>query len=118
MKKEQGNIGELLAAGLCIVAMTVLMFSYLNFVKVFQQKEHVGQIARKYILRMETVGMLNGDDEGKLMDELAEIGVKNVNLQGTTTWQVSYGEEIVLQIRGTLEEGYDFSEKRVSTAKY
>ncbi len=118
MKKEEGNVGELVATGLCLLAMTILMFSYLNFVKVLQQKEQVSQMARKYILRMETVGMLTLEDELELQRELADVGVVELSLQGSTMWQVPYGEGIVLQIKGRLEGGYEFVEKRVSTAKY
>lgn len=118
MKKEKGNVGELLSTGLCLLALTGLMLSYLSCVSVLQQKEQVGQIARKYILRMETLGMLTGEDEQSLLAELTDVGVSEADLQGSTTWQVPYGESIVLQIRGKLEGGYEFTEKRVSTAKY
>lgn len=118
MKKEKGNIGELLSSGLCLLAMTMLMLAYLNCVKVLGQKEQVGQIARKYILRMETVGHLTVEDERSLLEELTDVGVSDLSLGGTTTWQVPYGEGIVLEIRGKLEGRYVFTEKRVSTAKY
>ena len=118
MRKERGSVGDLMAVGLCVLAMAVMVFSYLDSVRFIQQKMEVGQLARKYILRMETVGMLGSEDEAKLCQELSEIGVTDLNLSGTTTWQVGYGEEIVLQIRGKLGGEYDFAEKRVSTAKY
>lgn len=118
MKKEAGNVGDLMATGLCILAMTVVMMAYLGNARLIQQKTAVGQIARKYILRMETVGALSDADRIALCGELEAAGVTQLNLEGTTIWQVNYGEPIILQIRGKLENEYEFTEKRVSTAKH
>lgn len=118
MRKETGNVGDLIAVSLCMLAMTVLLTNYMDCVRLVQQKMEVGQIARKYILRMETFGFLSDADRLKLCVELDDAGVEDVQLAGTTTWQVSYGEEIILQIRGELRNGYEFTEKKVSTAKY
>lgn len=118
MKKEEGNIGDLIATGFCLLAMTVVMMTYLYNAGLIQQKAEVSQIARKYILRMETVGMLTDADSLALYEELEAAGISQIRLTGTTTWQVEYGEPIILQIRGRLKNGYEFTEKRVSTAKH
>jgi len=118
VKKENGNVGELLSAGLCMLAMTVVMLSYIDNAGLIKQKTEVSQIARKYILRMETVGMLTDGDRLDLMGELDALGVSQPRLDGSTVWQVDFGEPIVLQIQGKLGNGYDFTEKRVSTAKH
>lgn len=117
MKKCSGNIGDLLTVGICILAMTVMMMSYLENVSLIQQKTQVDQLARKYILCMETVGYLNAADRAMLCRELEEAGVSEINLEGTTLREVAYGEQITLRIRGRLEGVYTFDEKRVSTAK-
>lgn len=118
MKRERGNVGELMASGICLLAMTVVMLAYLDSAGLIHQKTQVSQIARKYILRMETVGMLTGADQTALSIELEAVGVSEFQLDGTTTSQVDYGEPIILQIRGKLKNGYEFTEKRVSTAKH
>lgn len=118
MKKERGNAGDLLAAGLCMLAMTVVMLSYINNAGLISQKAEVSQIARKYILRMETVGRLTDADSFALKGELEAVGVAHPQLDGSTVWQVDFGEPIVLQIQGKLGNGYGFTEKRVSTAKH
>ena len=118
MKREEGSIGDLMAAGLCMLAMTVVMLSYLESARMIQQKTAAGQIARKYILRMETVGTLTDADRAALWGELEAAGITGITLDGTTTWQVDYGEPVALQIQGTLGSGYEFTEKRVSTAKH
>lgn len=118
MKKERGNIGDLLAAGLCLLAMTAVMMVYLYNARLIQQKTEAGQIARKYILRMETVGRLTDEDRAALYDELEAAGISQIRLEGTTAEQVGYGAPITLQIQGRLANGYEFVEKRVSTAKH
>lgn len=118
MRKEAGSVGDLISAALCMLAMTILLNHYLECVRLIQQKMEISQVARKYILQMETVGSLPEEARQRLCDELEEIGVEHLQLVGTTTGQVSYGEEIVLQIQGELADGYVFTERKVSTAKY
>ncbi len=118
MKKENGNVGELMISGICLLALTVVMLAYLDSVGLIHQKTQVSQIARKYILRMETVGMLTDADRVAISSELQEVGITHLRFDGTTTSQVNYGEPIILQIQGRLENGYEFTEKRVSTAKH
>lgn len=118
MRKESGNIGDLMAVGLCVLALSAILLSYMDSMQLIQQKMQVGQLARKYILRMETVGMLGTEEEAALSRELTELGVTDLSLVGSTNRQVEYGEEIVLQIQGKLGGDYEFTEKRVSTAKY
>lgn len=118
MKRERGNIGELMVSGICLLAMTVVMLAYLDNAGLIHQKTQVSQIARKYILRMETVGMLTEADRTALISELEVVGVTEMRFDGTTVLQVDYGEPIILHIQGKLGNGYEFTEIRVSTAKH
>ncbi len=117
MRRQKGNISSLMVAGICILAMTVVMLSYMESVSLIQQKTEVSQLARKYILRMETVGYLTDEDSTALLQELQGMGVKEVSLSGTTLSGVSYGMPITLQISGKLKGEFVFEEKRTSTAK-
>lgn len=117
MRKQKGNIADLMVTGLCILAMTVVMLSYMENVALIHQKARVSQLARKYILRMETVGYLTASDKVTLCQELDGMGVTEINLDGSTVNEVSYGAPITLHINGRLEGTYAFEEKRVSTAK-
>lgn len=110
-------MADLLSAGLCILGMTVVMLSYMENVSLIHQKTEVGQVARKYILRMETVGYLTASDETALQQELTSLGVTEIDLDGTTLHEMSYGSPITLEISGKLKGEYAFEEKRVSTAK-
>ena len=105
-----------MAACICMLAMTVLMMAYMDNAGLISRKAAVGQLARKYILRMETVGQLTSADRAMLLQELESIGVTEISLEGTSG-QVRYGEPIELRICGKLEEEHEFEERRVSTAK-
>lgn len=117
MRKSKGNVADIMASGICILAMTVVMLAYMDSVALFHQKTEAGQIARKYILRMETVGYLTAQDHTALLQELNTIGITEISLEGSTMYKVSYGYPITLHIIGKLKGEYPFEEKRVSTAK-
>lgn len=118
MKKEKGTMADFMAAGLCMLAMTAVMISFMGNVGLVRQREQISQIARKYILRMETRGELTDGDRTALLLELEQAGATGVQLEGTTLEPVGYGETVVLIIRGKLGEEYAFEEKKVSAAKH
>lgn len=117
MEKEAGNVTNLLVTGICVLAMTVVMVLYMDCLQLLRQKTQVNQIARKYILMMETAGELTPQWESALCRELTEAGVTEIDLEGTTQNAVSYSMPIALKIRGKLRGEYLFEEKRVSTSK-
>ena len=90
-KKEAGNVGEILTIGLCILALTALMISY-----------------------MENVQLI---DQTQLTAELENLGMTGIDYEGSTLNPAGYGNDVVLQIHGRLGETYEIYEKRVSTAK-
>lgn len=117
MKRERGSAGDILVTGFYLLAMTIVMLAYMGNVSLIYRKAEINQIARKYILRMETAGELTDADYISITRELESLGVTELSLTGTTIGRVSYGDPIVLLIRGKLEGEYEFEEKRVSTAK-
>lgn len=117
MKREKGNVGDFMITGFCMLAMTVVVLSYMDNVRLIQQKTSVSQLARKYILEMETVGYLTQQSQKMLTGELEVLGVTEIHYEGTTDVPVGYGEPITLLIQGKLEGEYAFTEQRVSTSK-
>lgn len=115
---DEGNIADIMVTGIFVLAMSVVMLSFLNNMKLIQQKAEVDQLARRYILRMETVGGLLSEDRVALEEELKACGVQNIDLDGTTMEPPGYGAKIELCIRGILGGKYEIQETRVSTAKY
>ena len=54
MKKNAGSAGEFMITGLCILAMSAVMILYIQCTELIQQKIQTGQLARRYLLKMET----------------------------------------------------------------
>ncbi|MBO4980984.1 MAG: hypothetical protein J6C84_03710 [Lachnospiraceae bacterium] len=117
-KKEAGNLGELMTTGICILAMTFVMMAYMDCVDVIQDKLEAGQLARKYILRMETTGYLTMEDREELTGELTALGITEPGYAGSTLEEVLYGEPIELHITGKIKGEYPFEEHRYSTGKH
>ena len=91
--------------------------NYLQNVQLLQAKENVGQLARAYLLKMETVGYLEPAEQAHLTAELETAGLTEIDYEGSTLEPAGYGERIILQIHGKLGGHYEIREKRVSTAK-
>ncbi len=115
--RREGNVGDLMITGICLLAMTVLLLAYLDSVELIEKKSQVGQLARKYILRMETVGYLTPEDRTALAQELTELEVTEIDFGDSTLNEVAFGEPLLLTIRGRLKGAYEFEERRASTAK-
>ena len=118
MRKDTGTVADIMVTGIFMLAMTILMMAFLDDMQMIQQKMEVNQMARRYILRMETVGCLEGTDYVEMLRELSEQGVTDIDLGQTTLSPVGYGERITLEIKGKMGGQYAFEEKRTSTAKH
>ena len=104
--------------GLMVLAMAVIMMTFLDLILLVQKKTDVRQLSRQYLLEMETVGYLPADSAEELRKELESLGAKDISLEGTTLRRATFGEVITLKISGKLGGDYDFCEVRSSTAKY
>ena len=118
MRKDRGSVANIMVTGIFILAMLTLMLAFMDDIQLIHQKSEIDQLARSYILRMETTGGLSYEDEEVLLRELSECGVEEPDLSGTTFGEAGYGSKIVLRIRGILGGKHEFDERRVSTAKY
>ncbi len=132
-RKSDGNILDFLTVGIAVLAIAIVVLASFSSMGLMVRKLEVSQIARKYILSMETKGCLTEPDRAALMAELEDAGLHHVDLTGTTFQSVEYGGEILLCIRGYVSgravvggdiwsEGfeakeYHVEEKRMSTAK-
>lgn len=82
-------------------AMLVVIFGAFASIS---DKWGMRQVAREYLLIMETEGYLSGTDQANLIAELEGYGLYNVSLAGTTTSEVEYGDRIYLCISGTYDD--------------
>lgn len=103
MNKKSGSMMKMIPVLLAMAAMTAITVMYLTYMSDYDKRESADQIAREYILRMETQGYLSEEMKNNLISDLGDIGVKSINLQGTTMSKAAYGDEIVLIINADVE---------------
>lgn len=84
-----------------VCAFLVIVFGAFSGVS---DKWGMRQVAREYMLIMETEGYLNDTDQAALKAELESYGLYNISFSGTTTREVDYGERIYLCISGTYDD--------------
>lgn len=108
-KKHKG-ISDLVASLLAIFALALMLFMFIFAVGDVYTKIELDQIARKYILRIESSGELSSEDAAAIKSEVLSISsVEKVDPSGTNiivTWGTSegtatkgnYGSTITLSI--------------------
>ena len=101
-KKDAGFAEKLLPVLLSTGMVFGLVLLSGRFMEVFRTREQLNQIARAYMLEMETTGCLKSASMDALRADLEQEGLTNVNLVGTTTSPAGYGERIELVIEGDL----------------
>ena len=82
MKKDQGNLMNLFAPVLTIMALAVILVFFSGWMANISARDNVYQLSRRYILQMETEGCLNSTLEGRLRSDLADAGMRNISLAG------------------------------------
>ena len=104
MRQKDAGFAERLLPVLLSTGI-VLGFILLSaqWMELYRTRENVNQIARAYLLEMETKGYLSTGDINSLKAELQKAGVKEVLLEGTTTSPQAYGASIQLAIAGNID---------------
>lgn len=132
--KSKGNILDFVSIMITILAMSIMVMAYLECTNLLMKKMEIGQISRKYILKMETDGYLTEQLKGEMLQELYRAGLRGIDLSGTTLHPVTYGDAVFLKIKGSVagrilgnvnemwnsgfKEGlFTVEEERMSTAK-
>ena len=134
-RKREGSALDFLSVCICILAMSIVVTAYFYCSDLLLRKGQVSQVARCYILKMETVGCLTEGDKNRMLAELQSIGLQGIDLTGSTMNPVEYGGSVMLQSRGKIQgemwgENHDLlqsiftvrevpvEEMRMSTAKH
>lgn len=135
MKKRKGSIVDILPSMIMVIAAVMLIMVFFDLYQILSLNEDVKQIARKYMLTMETMGYLDPANQTTLVQELSDLQVTDIDLTGSTMSDAEYGNAVYLQISCKLPmeqlnmDGYDmlqfvFQDKsipirvrRMSTAK-
>lgn len=104
-KKKEASVIEnmlvLLLEMIIVCAMLVVIFGAFAGIS---NKWGMRQVAREYLLIMETEGYLSSVDQANMIAELESYGLYNISLSGTTTSEVEYGERIYICISGTYDD--------------
>ena len=104
-KKKDASVIEnmlvLLLEMIIVCAMLVVIFGAFAGIS---NKWGMRQVAREYLLIMETEGYLSSADQANMIAELEGYGLYNISLSGTTTSEVEYGDRIYLCISGTYDD--------------
>lgn len=98
MKKRKGNVVDILPSIIMVLAVMILITVFFNLYQVLSLNEEVKQLSRKYMLNMETVGYLDAANRTKLIQELSDLNVIDIDLTGTTMTDAGYGNTVYLQI--------------------
>lgn len=116
-KKEEGSsFVHFIPILLTIIIAAYIILSFTQYIIAFNKKDEIDLLARQYILRMETVGYLTPADETDLISKLEEIGLYNINLDGTTLAEVGYGEVIELHIKGDFDMDWYTMDNQMNTS--
>ena len=103
MRKKDSAFAEKLLPVLLSTGMVLgLVLLSGQFMEVLRTREQMNQIARAYMLEMETVGYLKSTGMDSLKEALEQEGLTNVKLTGTTISPLGYGERIRLVVTGDL----------------
>ncbi len=98
MKKKKGEIDQYVIIILGILSFFIITIASLNYVSSTDKYITANQIARKYILKIESNGYLTPENSIKLRSELTNEGFSNIDLTGTTMSEVKNGEDVFLFI--------------------
>ncbi|MCD7862782.1 MAG: hypothetical protein LUG61_04545 [Lachnospiraceae bacterium] len=103
-KKDEGFLYRLLPVLLSLGVVALLVVLAAGFLQAIRERDFVDQLAREYLLIMETEGYLSAGRQEELTASLTQAGLGGISLDGTTVTEVSYGDRITLSISGTLPQ--------------
>ena len=98
MKKRKGSIVDILPSMIMVIAAVMLIMVFFDLYQILSLNEDVKQIARKYMLTMETMGYLDPANQTTLVQELSDLQVTDIDLTGSTMSDAEYGNAVYLQI--------------------
>ena len=102
-KKDKGMLDQFLPAIVVIVLLAVLWTGSMITASNINRSNDIQQVARTYLLQMETEGYLTEENKGLLLNDLAALDMINIDLTGTSFTDVGYGNQVRLVIRGKVK---------------
>ena len=101
-RKDKGILDQFLPAIIVIVLLAVLWTGSMISASNIDRSTDIQQVARTYLLKMETDGYLTEENRNLLLSDLTALDMEQIDLTGTTFSDVGYGNRIDLVIRGVV----------------
>ena len=101
-RKDKGMLDQFLPAIVVIVLLAVLWTGSMVTASNINRSNAIHQVARTYLLRMESDGYLTEENRNLLLAELEALDMEQIDLTGTSFTSVGYGNQIRLVIRGVV----------------
>lgn len=97
LMKKRAGAGDLFASLVAIMSITLVVFLYINSIADIQLRTQLDQVARKYILVMETEGNLSSEEKTEMKQELLAVSPYITDVKVTTTGGNGYGTLVTLK---------------------
>lgn len=102
-KKKNGSADAVIMSLLALLALSVLfVFTLSNYEPIIKYGE-AQNICRQYMLKAEEDGYLTSTNENNMLQKLQDVGINNADLSGTTLTQVTYGQDVTININFTVK---------------
>ncbi len=134
LKKKDGRVDKQVSLTLSMMVMSIMLIMMSNTFNDMEAKNNIEHVGRNYMLRIESNGYLDKEDERGMIGELQALGVTNINTTGTTKSKLGYGKQCNLNVNGKYnltvldvinifnveenKEAVDISIDKKSTSKY
>lgn len=132
--RRRAAVGDMICIIIGLVCLFAVMVVGMDMYRQINLAVKKARIERTYIAAMESEGYLTPAKQNALIDELTQLGVRNISLAGTTVSAVGYGNLVVLAVSGIIDTdgitgitdkwqimrggSYEFKIHQSSTAKY
>jgi hypothetical protein len=101
-RKDKGILEQFLPAIVVIVLLAVLWTGSMISASNIDRSSDIQQVARTYLLKMETDGCLTQENSNLLIADLEALDMEQIDLTGTSMSDVGYGNQIRLVIHGVV----------------
>ena len=101
-RNDKGMLDQFLPAIVVIVLLAVLWTGSMVAASNIDRSNAIHQVARAYLLQMETDGYLTEENKVRMLTDLADLDMVGIDLTGTTFTDVGYGNQVRLVIRGKV----------------
>lgn len=89
--KRHGNIADIMGTSICLMFLVVIFMSFVRFCSLIEYKRQLNEVARDYLLKIETTGKLSDQELTDLENEILDIRPNKD--KGTYTYTITFNED-------------------------